>query len=1298
MRLQTRWNAFAFLMLLSGSKICRPENVSAPSLPYFFPELPLRPSLKTACKCTGNNSAISLSDKELILPVAWEFYGTYCASWNSLSPVCLPGGDYQGTNICTSSWCYVPEECPTATKSKLWENLWWDHITACAVEYEHLCGEEILDLDTTCSTSHRLWGGPVTTLGEQDEINDSPALCCQYCKRFPNATHTDYWSRLHEGWCNCYDSCEIKRCVSVDCFGSEGGNTFTQVMRVLAPPSPPSPISPLAPPLLPSQPSFPPPLPPAPPLATTPAGDGSGGLALTVAEALPAHALENLRTALGDQAVNQIWLHVDIVLSVATAALPAVNHTLAITGRCQDNARDGLCEISGSQEVELLAVTSRGHLELQGIALRHAHSSGRGPALHLAAGGTAVLRGCAVEGNKAASHGGACYCGYGSSLTVDDSRVAENYAGEDGGAIYGNQFVNLTLLGSSTLEMNNCLSRGGAVFVHKHGSITVEGNVSFTHNFAMAHGGAIYAYYSSTLLVRDSVMANNTAEMRGGAVACDSLCTISLGGRSALEDNNSGESGGALYSHGKSSVTVGPDTVLRGNRVWGDRHGGGVYLYENSKLQVDGIISGNSVGGDGGGVSVGILSQVVVSSSGRVEHNRALQNGGGIHTRESCTVVVMPGGAVRWNSGANGGGLCSLGTVGYTNVVRLEGCSVLGNAAAGAGGGVYGMMSHVMVIGGPVVEGNKCALDGGGVAVIGGSITVTDAEVRGNVAGVGGGGLSGGGGTQVTAANHSKVHTNVALGTGGGFLVSGTSSNLTMRNSSCDANRAVYGGCVALLLAARGIIADGSQVIENEAGADGGGLHLTDGAWLGTEGGARISNNRAGDSGGGVSLDYSNGSFTESVLEMNVGNLSGGAIHLNKGAQRFDRGAAQFDGDQMPGLGVWGVYLYTSKLEMRAGTLVAGNDAARSGGGIAGEKDSSVILSGGTIHQNAASSGGGIYLVSSNLGISGGALLSLNVAQRDGGQLMLVTSTFDGSGCSLIRAVARGQGGQVYLMRGSEGALRDSEVLHGQAGLGGGGLVVDEGSKLTLTRVLVSRNFATGSNGGGLLMQESGVLHATNCSFVENHALEGHGGAIMLSLNTAVSINGSRFDGNEADRGAAVATEPTIAQLAVSLTAFTGNRAVYGAALYIDPPVANVSLNTSLNASAVTNEEPGAASQASDEQRKFYFYQLELSNNSASVGSHLFWEYKTSAYEPECVDCWHKPNDTALLATSSVQYAIVQGDAVVDGAVLQTVSGMTLSPTLSYRAFGTRPSPPLARNPRPPRSLVPMIHARGPAC
>lgn len=319
---------------------------------------------------------------------------------------------------------------------------------------------------------------------------------------------------------------------------------------------------------------------------------------------------------------------------------------------------------------------------------------------------------------------------------------------------------------------------------------------------------------------------------------------------------------------------------------------------------------------------------------------------------------------------STGGGI-TIGSSSGSGSLNLYGGRISGNAAVNGGGIYIANNGSKLLVDGGVIENNtvtgttSTSGRGGGLYVSGGTVTLSDGEIRGNQAKDGGGAYTTGSSSYFNL-NGGRISGNTATGDGGGMYVA-SSSKPTITGGTITGNKADGNGG-GIYVASGTAAVSGGEITNNEA-VGGGGAYIAGGTVTMSDGG--IADNRAAN-GGGV---YTTGSTGKFILDN--GSITGNTATGNGG----------------------GIYAVSSSTATVNNGSISGNNAAGNGGGIYTET-TKLTVTGGTISGNKAdSNGGGIYYAAS-FTVSGGAIYT-NMA---GG----AANNLDGSAASKIASLKGG--------------------------------------------------------------------------------------------------------------------------------------------------------------------------------------------------------------------------------------------------------------------------------------------------
>jgi len=390
--------------------------------------------------------------------------------------------------------------------------------------------------------------------------------------------------------------------------------------------------------------------------------------------------------------------------------------------------------------------------------------------------------------NKAINGGGVYVSG--GNVTVSGTGTITNNEATNGGGVYltGGYFM---LDGAQTLIHKNTAENGGGVYLTKINPSLLSGSI--TDNTATGSGGGIYI--SDQVVELDPrgtvILSGNEAAVNGGAVyikgtdispAGFEVLNTDLDGKVILQDNESSIGGGVCVNNGYFNIKHDNITIIRNTANFG---GGIAVLSGNFTMNagsVGAVGNGNSAENGGGLYVVGGSVQI---NDGTVAYNTAL-NGGGAYVSGSGG-LVLNGGSFQFNSvsptdqyAANGGGfyidggnftmsggsvICNtanaddFGLGGYGGGFYISGGSfnmnngiVAQNIAAasqtqngGYGGGGYinggDFIMRDGMLGGASLSDANTAVNGGGLYVSDGNVTIINGMIQYNSASADGGGL-----------------------------------------------------------------------------------------------------------------------------------------------------------------------------------------------------------------------------------------------------------------------------------------------------------------------------------------------------------------------------------------------------------------------------------------------------------------------------------------------------------------------------------------------------------------------------
>ncbi len=552
-----------------------------------------------------------------------------------------------------------------------------------------------------------------------------------------------------------------------------------------------------------------------------------------------------------------------------------------------------------------------------------------------------VAEGAGASGGAIVNSGG--------QVRVQDTRLVGNSAERAGGAIEaagGSTQVSTSRLSSNSTGGGAGPGNGGAIHLTGIGNVDVVRS-RVARNTAAAEGGGLWNSAEGSFMVNNTMLVQNTAN--------------------GPEATNGG---GALYNDG-GSMTVDTSTLTDNTAPGTSGSGGGLLSVGGVVNVVESSLNGNSASRAGGGIEVADGRVTVRRSS--LEGNStgsAPGNGGGLHSTAPTSEVFVARSTVTGNTAASeGGGLWNGGEM------TVRGTELLGNLAQGAdatngGGALFNNAGATMTVNGSFAEQNQAtgaAGSGGGILNDQGTLTVTRSEITGNDAKRAGGGIEANvGDTTVSASLLSGNTTGAAPGNGGAFHLTGAGTVL-VETSEVSQNEAANEGGGLWNSAGGTFTVRASDILGNtasgaESNAGGGGLY-NDGGALTVEDSTIDDNSADGASGSGGGVLNVNGALVMSgtTLDGNDAVRAGGGIETNAGSVDLDdvdttdntTGANPGNGG---GLHVTGA----ATVVWDTGT-VTGNDAANQGGGIWNSTTGMITATNLVVEGNTAPEGPNVY-------------------------------------------------------------------------------------------------------------------------------------------------------------------------------------------------------------------------------------------------------------------------------------------------------------------------------------------------
>jgi filamentous hemagglutinin family protein len=627
----------------------------------------------------------------------------------------------------------------------------------------------------------------------------------------------------------------------------------------------------------------------------------SGGLVFNLNQVNPEAlaSTDSIQTAI--DAIGMVNGNSTINLGTGTysGATVFVNKNLTLNG-----TGEGATVLDGANTRRVVDIQTGTTATLQNLTI----ANGQTPATESGAGvynaGALTLNQTRLTGNQAGLEGGAIYADTTATTIINGGTLTGNTAGLAGGGIrnFGTFSVDTTAFTGNSAQF------GGAISNMPSGTAAVT-NATFTTNIAQINGGAIAndgqisvsqsnfvsnqaisgvggaIGNTNALAIVDSSFTNNSTPF-GTANAGGSIASF-IGANPAPQvqvsnskfDNNSSYSGGAISNPASITLTV-----------QGASFSGNVGDFEGSAILNRGTLSLDSSIVELNTSSTAIESYGTSTiSNSQIRNNTADFNGGGVDNRGTMTISssLITGNV----SPSGGGGVYNTGTL------TIISSDITNNRANVSGGGILNDRGTLTITSSTISGNTAVNTDGGGIAA-GGATTITNSRILNNRARDGGGvHLFAPGGGSLTIAD-SIIEGNVASNVGGG-IEADTGDFLSLRNLTIANNQSArFGGGVAISQSTPIATIDNATITGNQSGDTGGGINSDRTVQL-ILSNSTLSNNSTSKDGGGLA-NFGSATITSTIFSDNSATQSGGAISnlgsLTLNSSTLDRNTADIGG------------------------------------------------------------------------------------------------------------------------------------------------------------------------------------------------------------------------------------------------------------------------------------------------------------------------------------------------------------------------------------------------------------------
>ncbi len=512
---------------------------------------------------------------------------------------------------------------------------------------------------------------------------------------------------------------------------------------------------------------------------------------------------------------------------------------------------------------------------------------------------TVIMTDSAVTNNHSdAGRGGGIYQGsLNGSTTLTNTSVTNNTAADDGGGIFQSRGV-LTVNGgdisfNSTGSANDRF--GGGLFMETDATAHLT-DVNIEFNQSGDGGGGIFAQSGSVINATNLAVDNNRTlgsdnitDAHGGGIYITGITSeLNISGTFSASKNVAAGSGAGLFLVGAdftaaagTTVQIDENQVARtnsnGNEINPNNgnangHGGGIFAGGVSQIDLSQAsvvtIDENVSRSQGGGVFLNNESSLIIGTAGAnpsqyssISDNESRFHGGGVrasddnlvdinNARIERNIINGPDNGTTSNFTSGGGIFAS-----SRAEVRLDRVSVSNNVADYEGGGIYSQ-GNLTINESQINDNRALRRSGGGIfhwrphdtVGLGAGATITNSEIARNSAFGEGGGYYGQ--RMDLVVDNTTIESNDAGQHGGGLLLTGTVSNVTMTNSTISGNESL--------------------------GGQGGGMRLDDGSATYTFAHVTVANNISAQRGGGIHRQNGTTTLENSIIANNTANDGNG--------------------------------------------------------------------------------------------------------------------------------------------------------------------------------------------------------------------------------------------------------------------------------------------------------------------------------------------------------------------------------------------------------------------------------------
>ena len=792
--------------------------------------------------------------------------------------------------------------------------------------------------------------------------------------------------------------------------------------------------------------------------------------------------------------------------------------------------------------------------------------------------GEVIIEGGTYRANQAQINGGAIYNAEGATLTIKGGMFSLNYAEKNGGAIYNAGTVNIE---GGSFSSNSAGENGGAIY--NLGILKIS-NASIFTNQAQYHGGAIYNVVGGKVIIANTTLTYNMSKF-GGAIYNES---------SILWQDDEGVQHYAFEIQ-NSDLNMNHAYGVNKDGVYEDGGDAGA-IYNKGYMSIsDSAVYKNEAEHVGGAIS---NQGTMLISGSTISENKAALNGGAICVVDQEAKIIISGSTLSQNSAQKGGAIFNDTGATLEGSFVDKGISIIGstlqeNTSTDYGGAVFN--NGIMMVSDSKVLSNSTDSSGGAVYAHNGSLILSGVIFMENTSRdeiSGGGAIALRNGT-IDATGLVMMNNSAASKNGGAMVLMG--GHLNLNDSSFTGNTALwYGGGIFVESAADFNIKGVIRGYNNDA-LIGKNIYLKNDAKIGIADAVNQYSiiDFAMEN---IYKPFTDG-YNNTLCGLTVFSYNEADGYPFKVAMANDHPELYCDVDLWNyNLGARLVYTWDDLEDILEDDdyadvnieIALANDIRADGGdgNINIQRNAVIDLNGFTLDRGLTDDHGGSVLVLED---------ERTVTIKDGVGTGRITGGY-----------AEKDGGGIYIDEGSKLIFEGGIIIGNKAGDQGGGIFVNKG-ELEMTGGAIIRNSALGDCGGGIYCDDEGRMNLYGVLIAFNEA-DNYGGAIYTMSESDATISNCRiiYNSNYDDDGGAIYVHAKDKMLYLIDDIISYNRAAEdGGAIAIDEGGIKITGNKTEICYNYAKERGGAI--YTDERKVVIQDKAKISYNSADEKGGAFY-------------------------------------------------------------------------------------------